>query len=227
MQAFLQKKRNEDKATQEEIKNLSKALERYKSDFSLWFQAVVKQALNLMTSVSTLNLFFNGRMTRECFFPPPFCRSLHRKRTDLLIDTMVQIILKQGQVEVTTTDPTADNADTDFILYHRSVVDNLRNVIRVSLFLLSSQRIWFDSNQIGQIQVIMVSLPATDYYRYAQTLAEQKITSMVACKDVRKGMIQLEWENKVMRKQIEDLYDKEKNIKMLRLSEEQQKMTVM
>lgn len=50
---------------------------------------------------------------------------------------------------------------------------------------------------------------------------------MVACKDVRKGMIQLEWENKVMRKQIEDLYDKEKNIKMLRLSEEQQKMTVM
>lgn len=226
MQAFLQKKRNEDKAAQEEIKNLSKALERYKSDFSLWFQAVVKQALNLMTSVSTLNLFFNGRMTRECS-PPPFCCSLHRRRTDLLMDTMVQIILKQGQVEVTTTDPTADNADTDFMLYHRSVVDNLRNVIRVSLFLLSSQRIWFDSNQIGQIQVVMVSLPATDYYRYAQTLAEQKITSMVACKDVRKGMIQLEWENKVMRKQIEDLYDKEKNIKMLRLSEEQQKMTVM
>lgn len=179
-----------------------------------------------MTSVSALNLFFNGRMTRECFFPP-FCCSLHRKRTDLLMDTMVQIILKQGQVEVTTTDPTADNADTDFILYHRSVVDNLRNVIRVSLFLLSSQRIRFDSNQIGQIQVVMVSLPATDYYRYAQTLAEQKIASMVTCKDVRKGMIQLEWENKVMRKQIEDLYDKEKNIKMLRLSEEQQKMTVM
>lgn len=24
-----------------------------------------------MTSVSTLNLFFNGRMTRECFPPPP------------------------------------------------------------------------------------------------------------------------------------------------------------
>lgn len=93
-----------------------------------------------MTSVSTLNLFFNGRMTRECS-PPPFCCSLHRRRTDLLMDTMVQIILKQGQVEVTTTDPTADNADTDFMLYHRSVVDNLRNVIRVSLFLLSSQRI--------------------------------------------------------------------------------------
>ncbi|KAL3971951.1 peroxiredoxin 1 [Sarotherodon galilaeus] len=140
MQAFLQKKRNEDKAAQEEIKNLSEVLE-----------------------------------------------SLHRKRTDLLMDTMVQIILKQGQVEVTTTDPTADNADTDFILYHRSVVDNLRSVIR--------------------------------------TLAEQKIASMVACKNVHKGMIQLEWENKVMRKQIEDLYDKEKNIKMLRLSEEQQKMT--
>lgn len=94
-----------------------------------------------MTSVSTLNLFFNGRMTRECFPPPPFCCSLHRRRTDLLMDTMVQVILKQGQVEVTTTDPTADNADTDFMLYHRSVVDNLRNVIRVSLFLLSSQRI--------------------------------------------------------------------------------------
>lgn len=73
--------------------------------------------------------------------PPPFCCSLHRRRTDLLMDTMVQVILKQGQVEVTTTDPTADNADTDFMLYHRSVVDNLRNVIRVSLFLLSSQRI--------------------------------------------------------------------------------------
>ncbi|XP_030603266.1 cilia- and flagella-associated protein 43 isoform X2 [Archocentrus centrarchus] len=139
MRAFLQNRRDEDKAAQEEIENLREALER-----------------------------------------------LHRERNHLLVDTTVQVILKQGQV-VSTTDPAANNADTVLILYHRSVVDNLRSSIR--------------------------------------TLAEQKIASMEACKEVRKGIIQQEWELKVMRKEIEDLNDKARSIKMSRLSEEQQQMT--
>ncbi|XP_023144342.2 cilia- and flagella-associated protein 43 isoform X1 [Amphiprion ocellaris] len=138
MQAFLQRRRDEVIAAQQETKNLSEALE-----------------------------------------------SLHKEKNQNLMDTMVQLILKQGQVEVSTTDLTAEC--TDFILYHRSVVDDLRKEIRM--------------------------------------LAEQKIASMVRCKNVRKGMIQLEWQHKVMRKQIDDLNEKARGIKMLRLLADQQDMT--
>ena len=57
-------------------------------------------------------------------------------------------------------------------------------------------------------------------------LGEQKIASMVECKDFCKGIIQLEWEHKMMRMQIEDLNNKAKDIQMLRLSEEQQDVSV-
>ncbi|XP_051815918.1 cilia- and flagella-associated protein 43 isoform X3 [Acanthochromis polyacanthus] len=137
MQAFLQRRRDEDKAAQQETKNLSEALE-----------------------------------------------SLHKEKNQNLMDTMVQLILKQGQLEVSTTDLTA--GCTGFILYPRSVVDDLRKEIR--------------------------------------TLAEQKIASMVRYKNVRKDLIQLEWQHKVMRKQINDLNEKARGIKMLRLSGEQQDM---
>uniref|UniRef100_A0A7N6ANC1 Cilia- and flagella-associated protein 43 n=1 Tax=Anabas testudineus TaxID=64144 RepID=A0A7N6ANC1_ANATE len=135
MQAFLQKRRDEEKAAQQEIKNLSDELE-----------------------------------------------SLHKEKKRFLTDTMVQFVLKQGQVEVSTTDLTADY--TDSVLQHRSVVEDLNRTIRM--------------------------------------LAEQKIASMVECKDFRKGIIRLEWEHKMRRMQIEDLNNKTRDIQMLRLTEEQQ-----
>ncbi|XP_039994475.1 cilia- and flagella-associated protein 43 [Xiphias gladius] len=135
MQAFLQKRRDEYKAVQQEIKNLSDDLE-----------------------------------------------SLHKEKNRFLMDIMVQVLLKQGQVEVPTADLTADY--TDSVLLHRSVVEDLNRTIRM--------------------------------------LGEQKIASMVECKDFRKGIIQLDWEHKLMRMQIEDLNNKARDIQMLRLSEEQQ-----
>lgn len=59
-----------------------------------------------------------------------------------------------------------------------------------------------------------------------QTLGEQKIASMVECKDFRKGIIQLQWEHKKMGMQIEDLNNKARDIQMLRLSEEHQDVSV-
>lgn len=67
---------------------------------------------------------------------------------------------------------------------------------------------------------------SNDYYLYDQTLGEQKIASMVECKDFRKGIIQLQWEHKMMGMQIEDLNNKARDIQMLRLSEEQQDVSV-
>lgn len=43
---------------------------------------------------------------------------------------------------------------------------------------------------------------------------------MVECKDFRKGIIQLQWEHKMMERQIEDLNNKARDIQMLQLSEE-------
>ena len=54
-----------------------------------------------------------------------------------------------------------------------------------------------------------------------QMLGEQKIASMVECKDFRKGTMQLEWEHKVSRAQIEDLNTKARDIQTLHLSKEQ------
>ncbi|KAA8583707.1 hypothetical protein FQN60_014915 [Etheostoma spectabile] len=135
MHAFLQKRRDEDTAAQQEIKNLSDGLER-----------------------------------------------LHKDKNLFLTDIMVQVLLKQGQVEMSTTDLTADY--TDAVLHHRSVVEDLNRTIR--------------------------------------TLGEQKIASMVECKDFRKGIIQLQWEHRMMGMQIKDLNNKARDIQMLRLSEEQQ-----
>ncbi|XP_037639094.1 cilia- and flagella-associated protein 43 isoform X1 [Sebastes umbrosus] len=134
MQAFLQKRRAEDKAAQQEIKNLSEGLE-----------------------------------------------SLHKEKNRFLADIMVQVLLKQDQVEVFTTDLTADY--TDSVLVHRSVVENLNGTIR--------------------------------------TIGEQKIVTMVECKDFRRGVIQLQWEHRMMAMQLEDLNNKARVIQKLRLSEEQ------
>lgn len=45
---------------------------------------------------------------------------------------------------------------------------------------------------------------------------------MVECKNVRKGIIRLQWELKMMEMQIEDLNNKARDIRKLKLSEEQQ-----
>ncbi|XP_018552334.1 LOW QUALITY PROTEIN: cilia- and flagella-associated protein 43 [Lates calcarifer] len=82
MQAFLQKRRDEDKATQQEIQNLSDEIE-----------------------------------------------SLHKEKNRFLMDIMVQVLLKQGQVEVSTRGMTADY--TDSLLLHRSVVEDLNRTIRM------------------------------------------------------------------------------------------------
>ncbi|KAF3708148.1 Cilia- and flagella-associated protein 43 [Channa argus] len=82
MQAFLQKRLDEDKATQQDIKNLSDEL--------------------------------------EC---------LHNEKNRFLADIMVQVLLKQGQVEVSTIDLTPDY--TDSVLLHRSVVEDLNKTIRM------------------------------------------------------------------------------------------------
>ncbi|KAM7385486.1 hypothetical protein PAMP_001568 [Pampus punctatissimus] len=134
MQSFLQKRRDEDKAAQQEIKNLTDQLE-----------------------------------------------SLHKDKYRFLTDIMVQVLLKQGQVEVSRTDFTPDYSDS--VLLHRTVVEDLNRTIR--------------------------------------TLGEQKIAAMAETKDLRKGIIQLEWENKMKTMQIEDLKNKARDIQMLRLSDDQ------
>ncbi|XP_060943830.1 cilia- and flagella-associated protein 43 [Limanda limanda] len=132
MQAILQKRRDENEAAEQEIKNLSDERER-----------------------------------------------VHQAKNHSLIDINVQVVLKQGHVS--TADVTAD--DSDFILLHRSVVEELNKTIRM--------------------------------------LGEQKIASMVECKDFRKGTMQLEWEHKIIKEQIVDLKTKARDIQTLRLSEEQ------
>ncbi|KAK9541448.1 hypothetical protein VZT92_001490 [Zoarces viviparus] len=81
MNAFLQKRRDEDSAAQQEIKNLSDGLE-----------------------------------------------SLHREKNRLLTDIMVQVMLKQDQVKLSTTDLTAGH--TDSVLINSSVLEKLNTTSR-------------------------------------------------------------------------------------------------
>lgn len=61
---------------------------------------------------------------------------------------------------------------------------------------------------------------------FEQAYAEQKIKSMVACKDFRKGIIHLQWEHRKMQMQMEDLNNKSRDIRRLKLSEEQRDVSV-
>ncbi|KAM8852551.1 cilia- and flagella-associated protein 43 isoform 5-T5 [Synchiropus picturatus] len=134
MQAFLQKRNEENVAAEQQIQTLNRELE---------------------SSLKTRNM--------------------------LQMDTMVQALLKQGQVEVPITYLAPDYSDA--VLLHRSVVEDLNRTI--------------------------------------QALGEQKIATMEETKELRKGLIQMEWENKKRRMQIEDLKIKARDIQMLRLTEDQ------
>lgn len=71
-----------------------------------------------------------------------------------------------------------------------------------------------------------MSLSVKRFLFHYQMLADQKIASMVECKDFRKGIIRLEWEHKMKRMKIEDLNNKARDLQMLRLTEEQQDVSV-
>lgn len=67
-----------------------------------------------------------------CVFVVLLPSSLHKEKNRFLMNIMVQVLLKQGQVEVSTTDLTADY--TEAVLLHRSVLEDLNRTIRVSLY---------------------------------------------------------------------------------------------
>ncbi|XP_697139.4 cilia- and flagella-associated protein 43 [Danio rerio] len=96
------------------------------------------------------------------------------------LDSMVQIVLQQGQVEVEAGEFIADYSNA--LLIQRKVVEDLNSTIRA--------------------------------------LGDQKIATMVECKDFRKGIIQQEWEHRRMRMQLEDLSNKARNIQTLRITQD-------
>ncbi|XP_078310806.1 cilia- and flagella-associated protein 43-like isoform X4 [Crassostrea virginica] len=105
---------------------------------------------------------------------------LHEERIRFNLNLEVQLMLKQGQVEVDPTNFIHDYKDSALI--HRTVVEELNSNIK----------------QLG----------------------ESKITSMMESKDFRKGIIQLEWEQKRMLMQMEDLQNKMKDIQFMKVTRE-------
>eukprot|EP00105_Crassostrea_gigas_P045206 XP_019929354.1 PREDICTED: cilia- and flagella-associated protein 43 [Crassostrea gigas] len=105
---------------------------------------------------------------------------LHDDRVRFNLNLEVQLMLKQGQVEVDPTNFIQDYKDSALI--HRTVVEELNSNIK----------------QLG----------------------ESKITSMMESKDFRKGIIQLEWEQKRMLMQMEDFQNKMKDIQFMKVTRE-------
>ncbi|NXR17134.1 CFA43 protein, partial [Cinclus mexicanus] len=104
---------------------------------------------------------------------------LKEEKMKLQQNLTVQFLLKQGQVELESTQ-IPDYSDA--VLIDRSVVEELN-----------------------------CSLAAQ---------GEKKITAMVEYKEFSKGIIQLEWEHKKMKMQIEDLKEKARNIVILPISKD-------
>ncbi|KAK3096042.1 hypothetical protein FSP39_022384 [Pinctada imbricata] len=105
---------------------------------------------------------------------------LQDDRQRFILNLELQLMLKQGQVEVENTQFIPDYKDSALI--HRSVVEELNTTIK----------------QLG----------------------ESKINSMIESKDFRKGIIQLEWEQKRMIMQMEDLQNKMKDIQFMKVTRE-------
>nr|XP_009940629.1 PREDICTED: WD repeat-containing protein 96 [Opisthocomus hoazin] len=106
---------------------------------------------------------------------------LQEGKTKLQLNLTVQFLLKQGQVELESTE-IPDY--TDAILIKKNVIEELNCSIMAQ--------------------------------------GEKKIASMVECKEFSKGILQLEWEHKKMRMQIEDLKQKARDIVTLPISKDRQ-----
>ncbi|NXR72715.1 CFA43 protein, partial [Pycnonotus jocosus] len=104
---------------------------------------------------------------------------LKEEKMKLQHNVTVQFLLKQGQVELESTQ-IPDYSDA--VLIDRSVVEELNCALAAQ--------------------------------------GEKKITAMVEFKDFSKGIIQLEWEHKKMKMQIEDLKEKARDIVILPISKD-------
>ncbi|NXP57903.1 CFA43 protein, partial [Chloropsis cyanopogon] len=104
---------------------------------------------------------------------------LQEEKMKLQQNLTVQFLLKQGQVELESTQIPEYS---DAILIDRSVVEELNCTLAAQ--------------------------------------GEKKITAMVEFKDFSKGIIQLEWEHKKMKMQIQDLKEKARDIVILPISKD-------
>ncbi|KAM4775662.1 cilia- and flagella-associated protein 43 isoform 3-T3 [Cyanocitta cristata] len=104
---------------------------------------------------------------------------LKEEKMKLQQNLMVQFLLKQGQVELGSSE-VPDYSDA--VLINRSVVEELNSTLAAQ--------------------------------------GEKKITAMVEFKDFSKGIIQLEWEHKKMKMQIQDLTEKARDIVILPISKD-------
>ncbi|NXI22312.1 CFA43 protein, partial [Sterrhoptilus dennistouni] len=104
---------------------------------------------------------------------------LKEKKMKLQQNVIVQFLLKQGQVELESTQIPEYS---DAVLIDRSVVEELNCALAAQ--------------------------------------GEKKITAMVEFKDFSKGIIQLEWEHKKMKMQIQDLKEKARDIVILPISKD-------
>ncbi|RMC11416.1 hypothetical protein DUI87_11535 [Hirundo rustica rustica] len=104
---------------------------------------------------------------------------LKEEKMKLQQNVTVQFLLKQGQVELESTQ-IPDYSDA--VLIDRSVVEELNCALAAQ--------------------------------------GEKKITAMVESKDFSKGIIQLEWEHKKMKMQIQDLKEKARDIVILPISKD-------
>ncbi|XP_059707908.1 cilia- and flagella-associated protein 43 isoform X1 [Haemorhous mexicanus] len=104
---------------------------------------------------------------------------LKEEKMKLQQNLIVQFLLKQGQVELGSTQIPEYS---DAVLVDRSIVEELNSTLAAQ--------------------------------------GEKKITAMIEFKDFSKGIIQLEWEHKKMKMQIQDLKEKARDIVILPISKD-------
>ncbi|XP_069394770.1 cilia- and flagella-associated protein 43 isoform X2 [Paralichthys olivaceus] len=157
---------------------------------------------------------------RFCLFRRSKIESEQKVKVKALALAEMQALLQKRRDETEAAEQEIKNLSDQRESLHKEKNSSLMDIM-VQMVLKQSQVSTADVTAEDSDYELLHRSVVEELNKTIRMLGEQKIASMVECKDFRKGTVQLEWEHKVIAAHIEDLNNKARDIQTMRLSEEQ------